>query len=111
MMIKPRLILCDDIPCVYVGEYGSQNPDVYGSATHSLTGLALALKKGKYKDLLIERRILTIAGSSIRKMIHCCIRLDNKLIDALADIVTGTVYDPESGLCYSSDQLRLCLNE
>ena len=104
---KPRLVLCPDIPVVYPGEYGSKNPDRYGPGIHTLVGIQRMIKRGKFKDLLVKRRVRSIAGGSERTMIMCNIRLDGKLLDALADVVTGTCYDDETGLCYSSNQIRI----
>lgn len=43
----------------------------------------------------------------MRRMFSVTAEVDGVEIECLADSVTGTLYDPHSGRCFTSSQLRL----
>lgn len=88
----PQAIVTDD-GCISQGEY-TERWGYKGLTCQSMKGLK---KKGK---LPIEvHKVRSICGSSMREMV----RVSAKGHEVLADVITGSLYDIETGICFTGN--------
>jgi len=60
-------------------------------------------RKGK----IVEMRICGICVDEVRKMKLIDIEMEEKFRKAYVDLITGSLYDPVTGLCFSSANLYI----
>jgi hypothetical protein len=60
-------------------------------------------RKGK----LVERRIVGVSIDEVRKMKLIDIEMDKKFKKAYVDLITGSLYDYITGICFSSPNLHI----
>ena len=60
-------------------------------------------RKGK----LVERRICGVSIDEVRKMKLIDIEMDKKFKKAYVDLITGSLYDSNTGICFSSPNLYI----
>jgi hypothetical protein len=63
------------------------------------------------KGEIVKKRVVSVHVNEIREMKLIDIEISLKFKKAYVDLITGSLYDPKTGLCYSSSNLKIARKE